>query len=498
MSGVRVTDDAGNALDASVSVTGSGGRFGVVVAGADPGAVGLVLRRLAGYGAVLRGVGAAVALAERREFDDLAERIGGPPAEFVVEVAGTSASRLARDVAARVARVDRRFGVDELMGTLGELNRYRRDGPPSLHKPLSLVWAIGQLALGRDRLFPWPVFRSGVRPVLAEFGNGSATPQYPFWHLRADSELWETHGLGKEPKVTDSGALAGFTARAAELLADPGIRAQALDVLRVAHLGDVDQPALFRRVGLPVPVPPSAVDVLGSLVGKEVKTVTGYSNWVLDLDPVNVLVRTRRSAEGEPVPVSAVQAGLDRLFQRGRVVADVKTLGYRSAFVAAVLATLPRAMVTRAPASVSLGYAPTVPDREFGELDRTALARYRVEQDALRHVLIGDDPTGRCALCGRVLPVGLLVAAHVKPRAECSDDERRDLRNVAMLACHLGCDRLYELGYVSVDPDGSLVTADADGALADQLAPLAGRACGAHHERSAGYFAWHRERRFRD
>ena len=35
--------------------------------------------------------------------------------------------------------------------------------------------------------------------------------------------------------------------------------------------------------------------------------------------------------------------------------------------------------------------------------------------------------------------MGFLVAAHVKKRFLCSDDERRDLRHVAVLACTFGC-----------------------------------------------------------
>ncbi|GAA0229253.1 hypothetical protein GCM10010492_29580 [Saccharothrix mutabilis subsp. mutabilis] len=153
-------------------------------------------------------------------------------------------------------------------------------------------------------------------------------------------------------------------------------------------------------------------------------------------------------------------------------------------------------MVTKNPAAVSLGYAPDARDRQFAVLDRTAVAKYRVEQGALRHVLIGDAAVGTCALCGRELPVNLLVAAHIKQRAECSDDERNDLRNVAMLACSLGCDRLFELGYVTVGPDGTVLATPAEGALAEQLAILAGRVSHAHHAASAGYFAWHREHVF--
>ncbi len=498
--GVRLTDEAGNGLDASVSVEADGERFAVVVDGGDARAVRLVLWRLSGYEAVLHVAGVAVRLGERPDFAVLAERFGALPVRLVVDVPGAEAGRLESDLARRVAQVDRRFGVDDLMATLGKLNRYQGT---SLHKPLSLIWAFGQIAAGRDRWFRWPEFRAEVRSLLADFGAGAKqTPQYPFWHLRSESDLWETRGLTGEPKVGDVDALAGFTLPAAELLADPGVRTQAVDVLRVAYLADVDidQGGLLRRVGLPVPTAPSAADVLQVLVGKEIKTVTGFANQVVALDPVNVLVRTAQSTEAKPVPVREVQDGLDRLFAKGRVRADVDSLGYRSAFVAAVLATLPRAKATKAPATVSLGHAPTAPvaaDPEFGELDRRASAKYRVEQNTLRRMLIGDQPTGRCALCDRELPVDLLIAAHVKRRSECSDEERRDWRNVVMLACSLGCDRLYELGYVSVGPDGEVLTVTAEGALAAQLGLLAGLRSRAHHDRSAGYFAWHRTEVFK-
>lgn len=95
------------------------------------------------------------------------------------------------------------------------------------------------------------------------------------------------------------------------------------------------------------------------------------------------------------------------------------------------------------------------------------------------------------------MPADPAVRAQSGERAECSDEERNDLRNVAMLACSLGCDRLFELGYVTVGPDGTVVAASpVEGALAEQLAQLEGRMTGAHHAGSAGYFAWHREHVF--
>src|SRR5262245_46109236 len=70
----------------------------------------------------------------------------------------------------------------------------------------------------------------------------------------------------------------------------------------------------------------------------------------------------------------------------------------------------------------------------------------------------GHDGTGTCALCGRTYPVAFLVAAHVKQRASCSEEERRDWAHVVMPLCKFGCDDLYEHGYVSVEPGGKIVT----------------------------------------
>ncbi|MFF4147474.1 hypothetical protein ACFY0A_40710 [Streptomyces sp. NPDC001698] len=90
-----------------------------------------------------------------------------------------------------------------------------------------------------------------------------------------------------------------------------------------------------------------------------------------------------------------------------------------------------------------------------GELERTAQRAQRGEQAALKRRLL-QGATGQCALCGRTLPGTFLIAAHIKKRAMCSDDEKRDLANIAMLACTFGCDAVYEHGYVTVTPEGAI------------------------------------------
>jgi len=57
-----------------------------------------------------------------------------------------------------------------------------------------------------------------------------------------------------------------------------------------------------------------------------------------------------------------------------------------------------------------------------------------------------------CSLCGQLLPVELLVAAHIKPRSECSRRERLDFENIVFGVCVLGCDALYEKGLYQCSP----------------------------------------------
>jgi hypothetical protein len=73
--------------------------------------------------------------------------------------------------------------------------------------------------------------------------------------------------------------------------------------------------------------------------------VTGSPNTVLSVGAMDVLVATSRSPRGNPVPISDVQAAMETLVANGEITIDVKTVGYRSAFVGAVLASLPGAVV---------------------------------------------------------------------------------------------------------------------------------------------------------
>ena len=79
-----------------------------------------------------------------------------------------------------------------------------------------------------------------------------------------------------------------------------------------------------------------------SLVGQPLATVTGGRlNTILAIDGTDALVATARSPRGKPVPIAWLQEALDRLEAGELVEIAVESVGYRSAFVGAVLRTLP-------------------------------------------------------------------------------------------------------------------------------------------------------------
>jgi hypothetical protein len=113
--------------------------------------------------------------------------------------------------------------------------------------------------------------------------------------------------------------------------------------------------------------------------------------------------------------------------------------------------------------------------------------------------LLGDADEADCSLCGQRLPVSLLVAAHIKPRSECSRRERLDAANVVFAICVLGCDALYERGLIAVGQRGRIHVASViESRIVKKL--LGGRyshrKCSAWNEINAKYFEWHLTRRF--
>lgn len=89
--------------------------------------------------------------------------------------------------------------------------------------------------------------------------------------------------------------------------------------------------------------PGGARELLSSLAGQTIHTLTGRPNRILRFVGDDVIVATNRSPGGSPVPISWVQEALERLYSVGDVQISVESVGYRSAFIGAVLSQVPGA-----------------------------------------------------------------------------------------------------------------------------------------------------------
>ncbi len=128
-------------------------------------------------------------------------------------------------------------------------------------------------------------------------------------------------------------------------------------------------------------------------------------------------------------------------------------------------------------------------------LERMASALVRQEQAPLRNALLQGGTSGTCGICGHTLSASLLVSGHIKPRSACTDEEKRDIPSIAMLFCLLGCDALYERGYVYLDEGviKSRSKAQDSDELKSVLNRLRNNPCQYWTPKRAVYFRWHAE-----
>ncbi len=98
----------------------------------------------------------------------------------------------------------------------------------------------------------------------------------------------------------------------------------------------------------------NAEDLLRSLIGQTLESATGRVNRILGVAAGQAVVQTDRSPSGQPVPVAWVQTALDELHAEGSVTINPESVGYRSAFIGAVLRNLPGAVLGGSPPVVRL------------------------------------------------------------------------------------------------------------------------------------------------
>ena len=83
---------------------------------------------------------------------------------------------------------------EEIIEKFQNLNVWKKGDQRAAHKPLLVLYAIGKLLRGGNRLISYVDIEEDLRNLLKEFGpwKSNHRPQYPFWRLRKEKDkIWE-------------------------------------------------------------------------------------------------------------------------------------------------------------------------------------------------------------------------------------------------------------------------------------------------------------------
>ena len=109
---------------------------------------------------------------------------------------------------------------------------------------------------------------------------------------------------------------------------------------------------------------------------------------------------------------------------------------------------------------IILNFIPSVPLKQYRDktihmpetTEEARMVKQRIGQNILREALLKQEE-GICAVTGLAMP-DLLIASHIKPWRDATDEERLCLDNVLLLAPHI--DSLFDKGYITFDDDGHI------------------------------------------
>ncbi|WP_079865472.1 hypothetical protein [Pseudomonas aeruginosa] len=125
--------------------------------------------------------------------------------------------------------------------------------------------------------------------------------------------------------------------------------------------------------------------------------------------------------------------------------------------------------------------------------DGVANRATRLEHKYIVRHLFQNKLTSTCCICLKEYPRHLLVAAHIKRQSACSSDEKLDIENIAAPMCRLGCDPLFEHGYISVR-NGEVVmhpSREMTEATASYVNSVLGKQVSVWNKKNRKYFDWH-------
>lgn len=152
---------------------------------------------------------------------------------------------------------------DPILRTFDRINVWSRGAERAPHKPLLVLYALGQLSLGRPNSFAFRDLAGKLTELLREFGPSRTSyhPEYPFWRLQNDgvwivdsaAELQRRTGQTDVPKreLLEKDARGRFTDEIAERLQhDPRLAAEIALLLLEGHFPSSLHQDILAAVGL--------------------------------------------------------------------------------------------------------------------------------------------------------------------------------------------------------------------------------------------------------
>jgi len=154
--------------------------------------------------------------------------------------------------------------TEALVDTFLRLRVWTRGQEPAPHKPLLVLYALGQLHCHKRRVLTFKEVDDALPKLLAIYGSTRTPPQasYPFWRLQhdgvwtvtADSEL-QPRASNTDPKRSEllsKNAKGGFVPDICDkLLASPELVNKVAEAICKIYMPNKDRSQIFNLVGLP-------------------------------------------------------------------------------------------------------------------------------------------------------------------------------------------------------------------------------------------------------
>ena len=156
---------------------------------------------------------------------------------------------------------------EQILQRFETLRQWGRDGERAPHKPLLVLYAIGKLLRGEDRLISYAEdIEENLRNLLREFGprRDHYNPQFPFWRLQNDG-IWEVSNANQirqttsgDPYITDlreHNAAGGFNETISEQLqSDSELTFEIVRSLLNAHFPPSLHEDILQAVSIELPL----------------------------------------------------------------------------------------------------------------------------------------------------------------------------------------------------------------------------------------------------